>query len=189
VSLYLDAAHSGWLGWSDNRSRMAHVFREVLEMAGGPQLIRGFATNVANYTTLSGHEGRGLEASNPCPDELSYVHRLSDTLRRSGIENKGFIIDTARNGQRNTRRRWGSWCNVKGAGLGERPRAVTDEEPVDAYLWVKPPGESDGVSDPKAPRYDSSCSSPDSATNAPQAGTWFLSYFDDLVKNANPPLD
>ena len=46
---------------------------------------------------------------------------------------------------------------IKGAGLGERPRA----EPIrgiDAYFWIKPPGESDGVSDPKAPRYDEMCS-------------------------------
>lgn len=188
VSIYLDAAHAGWIGWDDNRSRMARIFKRVLDMAGGAEKIRGFATNVANYNTLSGRDGKKMEPSNPCPDELSYVRRLSDTLKRVGIKRKGFIIDTARNGKGGLRRKWGSWCNVRGAGLGERPRAITDDAPLDAYFWVKPPGESDGVSDPTQPRFDASCRSIDSAPDAPQAGDWFQSYFVELVKNAEPPL-
>jgi cellulose 1,4-beta-cellobiosidase len=189
VSVYLDAAHAGWLGWNDNRSRMARVFKQVLQMAGGPELIRGFATNVANYNTVSEEDGRKLDSSNPCPDEMTYVRRFTDTLKRAGIKRKGFIIDTARNGRGAIRRRWGSWCNVSGAGLGERPRATPDEAPVDAFFWVKPPGESDGVSDPNAPRFDPSCRSEDSALDAPQAGAWYQNYFLDLVKNAEPPLE
>jgi cellulose 1,4-beta-cellobiosidase len=189
VSIYLDAAHSGWIGWDDNRSRMARIFKRVLDMAGGVEKIRGFATNVANYTSVSGRDGKKLDRSNPCPDELSYVKRLNDSLNRVGVKRKGFIIDTSRNGKPGARRRWGSWCNVKDAGLGERPRATPDESPVDAYFWVKPPGESDGVSDPKAPRFDASCRSVDSALDAPQAGTWYPSYFLDLVRNAEPPLE
>jgi cellulose 1,4-beta-cellobiosidase len=188
VSVYLDAAHAGWIGWNDNRSRMARIFKQVLDMAGGVHLIRGFATNVANFNTLSDADGKKMDRSNPCPDEHAYVHRLSDTLKRVGIKHKGFIIDTARNGKGGIRHKWGAWCNVKGAGLGERPRAIVDNKPIDAYFWVKPPGESDGVSDPTQPRYDANCRSADSAPNAPQAGAWFPAYFDDLVKNANPPL-
>jgi cellulose 1,4-beta-cellobiosidase len=80
-----------------------------------------------------------------------------------------------------------SWCNIKGAGLGERPRAAPAPG-VDAYWWVKPPGESDGASDPKTPGFDKGCSGGDAASGAPQAGKWFSTYFVDLVKNANPPL-
>lgn len=188
VSIYLDAAHAGWIGWDDNRSRMARIFKRVLDMAGGAELVRGFATNVANYNTLSGRDGKKLERSNPCPDELSYVRRLSDTLKRLGIKRKGFVIDTARNGKGGLRRKWGEWCNVKGAGLGERPQAIIDEPPIDAYLWIKPPGESDGVSDPSQPRFDPSCNSADSAPDSPQAGDWFPTYFSDLIKNAVPPV-
>lgn len=188
VGIYLDAAHAGWIGWNDNRSRMARIFKRVLDMAGGAHLIRGFATNVSNFNTLSDADGKKMDRSNPCPDEHSYVHRLSDTLKRVGIKKKGFIIDTARNGKGGLRHKWGAWCNVKGAGLGERPRAIIDDEPLDAYFWVKPPGESDGVSDPTQPRFDANCRSADSAPNAPQAGAWFSAYFADLVKNANPPL-
>ena len=39
----------------------------------------------------------------------------------------------------------GLWCNVDGAGLGEPPRAAPAAH-LDAYVWVKPPGESDGAS-------------------------------------------
>jgi cellulose 1,4-beta-cellobiosidase len=187
VYLYLDAAHAGWLGWDDNRSGAARVFREVLNAAGGVQQIRGFATNVANYTPLKRGEGKTLDSSNPCPDEITYVKRLSENLNDIGIENAGFIIDTSRNGRSGIRQDWGSWCNVKGAGLGERPQA-SPAPLIDAYYWVKPPGESDGVSDPSAPRFDPNCRSSDSAQNAPQAGQWFQSFFVELVRNAIPPL-
>jgi hypothetical protein len=78
---------------------MARIFKRVLDMAGGVHLIRGFATNVSNFNTLSDADGKKMDRSNPCPDEHSYVHRLSDTLKRVGIKKKGFIIDTARNGK------------------------------------------------------------------------------------------
>lgn len=187
VSIYLDAAHAGWLGWDNNRSRIVNVFKKVLKLAGGANKIRGFATNVSNYNTLTGRDGKKLEPSDPCPDEITYVHKLGDTLTRHGIKHKRFIIDTSRNGKGALRRRWGSWCNVRGAGIGMRP-GLTDETLVDAYFWIKPPGESDGVSDPKQPRFDANCVSGDSAKGAPQAGQWFGAYFLELVKNAQPPL-
>jgi cellulose 1,4-beta-cellobiosidase len=185
--VYLDAAHAGWLGWTGNRSKIAKIFREVLDDAGGPEKIRGFSTNVSNYNVLQGEDGRRLEPSNPCPNELTYVAKLSESLEQVGIQGKHFIIDTSRNGRPGVRSKWGHWCNVRGAGLGPRPQA----EPVagvDAYFWVKPPGESDGTSDQAAARYDRTCSSPDSAVPAPEAGQWFGSYFRELVQNASQDL-
>jgi cellulose 1,4-beta-cellobiosidase len=188
VSVYLDAAHAGWTGWDASRMQLAQVAKQVLELAGGVDLVRGFATNIANFNTLSGRDGKKLDPSNPCPDELTYVRRLGETLKQVGIRQKGFIIDTSRNGRGGIRQKWSAWCNVRGAGLGERPRAVTNEQPVDAYFWIKPPGESDGVSDPTQPRFDANCRSDDAAANAPQAGEWFREYFIDLVRNADPPI-
>lgn len=187
VSIYLDAAHAGWLGWDGNRERIAAIFKEVLAEAGGADKIRGFATNVSNYNVLRGDDGQKLEPSNPCPDELSYVDALAESLASVGITHKGFIVDTSRDGRGGIRTRWGSWCNVKGAGLGERPRAAPASH-VDAYFWVKPPGESDGSSNASAPRFDAMCGGTDAAPDAPQAGEWFPSYFLTLVQNANPPL-
>ncbi len=186
VSLYMDAAHAGWLGWDGNRMKIAQIFKDVLVMAGGVNKIRGFSTNVSNFNTLSGAEGKRLGPSNPCPDELTYIKRLSENLHRVGIDGKQFIIDTARNGLA-VRSSWGNWCNIKGAGMGERPQAAPAPL-VDAYYWIKPPGESDGVADSSQPRFDQACATTDSSPNAPQAGQWFSAYFRELVKNARPVL-
>jgi cellulose 1,4-beta-cellobiosidase len=118
---------------------------------------------------------------------MTYAKTLKQTLAMYGFKDHGFIIDTSRNGKGGIRSKWGDWCNIHGAGLGERPRA----EPapgIDAYFWVKPPGESDGVADATQPRFDPECASNESAPKAPQAGVWFQSYFLDLVRNAVPPL-
>jgi cellulose 1,4-beta-cellobiosidase len=189
VSLYLDAAHAGWLGWSKNRATIAKIFSEVLDEAGGPEKIRGFATNVSNYDTLTPGDLRKLEPSDPATDELAYVKILDESLTEVGITGKGFIVDTSRNGRAGIRTKSGSWCNVKGAGLGERPQA-TPAPLVDAYLWVKPPGDADGGSDPAVPGFDENCGpkSPDSEQGAPRAGAWFGKYFIELAKNADPPL-
>jgi cellulose 1,4-beta-cellobiosidase len=99
VSVYLDAAHSGWLGWDDNRAKIARIFKTVLHDAGGPGMIRGFALNTANFTHLSNRDGAVLEPTNPCPNELTYAKTLRKTLEMSGFKNHGFIIDTSRNGK------------------------------------------------------------------------------------------
>jgi cellulose 1,4-beta-cellobiosidase len=189
VWLYLDAAHAGWLGWSRNRTKISRIFREVLSDAGGSDKIRGFATNVSNYDSLRGGDLARLEPSDPCPDELTYVEKLSASLAEVGITGKGFLVDTSRNGRAGIRSKSGSWCNVAGAGLGERPRA-SPAAGVDAYWWIKPPGDSDGGSDPSAPGYDEGCGvkSTDSLRGAPRAGQWFPAQFLQLVDNANPPV-
>jgi cellulose 1,4-beta-cellobiosidase len=186
VTVYLDAAHAGWLGWEGNRQSIASIYKDVLARAGGSAKIRGFATNVSNYNTVSGKDGETLGQANPCPDEGTYITELSEALKAEGITDKKFIIDTARNGKV-VRSSWGNWCNIKGAGMGPRPQ-VAPSPLVDAYVWVKPPGESDGTSDEKAARFDSNCKSEDSMPNAPEAGQWFHAHFLEMVKNAEPKL-
>ncbi len=110
-------------------------------------------------------------------------------LAEAGINGKGFVIDTSRNGRSGIKSKSGSWCNVKGAGLGERPQASPGRL-IDAYWWIKPPGDSDGASDPSMPGFDENCSAKaaDAAPGAPHAGQWFGAYFIELAKNATPPL-
>jgi len=61
-----------------------------------------------------------------------------------------FVIDTSRNGVGPWQFPTGTypdaqdWCNPPGRGLGPRPTANTGNSLVDAYLWIKIPGESDG---------------------------------------------
>jgi len=197
VYIYLDACHGGWLGWDNNRQAIAQVFNKVLNQAGGQSKIRGFATNTANYQPL----GSISSTADPCNlksqynqaiNEVIYVNMLSQTLASVGITGKGFIIDTGRNGVPGPRKDCSNWCNINNAGLGIRPTsdtaAISGINIIDAFYWLKTPGESDGTSDQNAPRYDYHCGSSDSFIPAPQAGQWNSDYFVMLVNNANPPL-
>jgi endoglucanase len=83
-----------------------------------------------------------------------------------------FVIDTSRNG----RGPWHGkedWCNPPRRGLGARPTTSTGIAGVDAFLWVKAPGESDGE-----------CAN----GNDPPAGRWWPKYALGLARRANPPL-
>ena len=187
VYIYVDAAHAGWLGWAGNREGFADVMKDVLAMAGGPSRIRGFATNTSNYNALDGEWGKKLEPSTPTPNEYSYVQALAETMAKRGITDKGYIIDTSRNGVAESRTVWGNWCNIAKAGIGERP-AVAPRPLLDAYFWVKPPGDSDGTSDRSAARFDENCASADARADAPEAGQWFPAHLIEMMKVANPPL-
>lgn len=222
VYLYLDIAHSGWLGWA-HTSSATRFYRELLAPGGLLAKIHGFAANVANYSPLDeGNDPYADEARNQSVIASFYEgNRMIDERRyvaawRSAFPDKGIIIDTSRNGWRPTsdgspiekRAHRGNWCNVSGAGIGERPRA-SPAPGVDAYVWVKPPGESDGTSDPGATtpndegkRFDKMCGTAavvrpyskgrpiptDALGGAPHAGHWFHDHFLMLVKNATPPL-
>jgi cellulose 1,4-beta-cellobiosidase len=187
VFLYLEAAHAGWLGFPKNIGRAAKLYKEVLTMAGGPDRIRGFALNVSNYDPAVDPAHTPRDRTSSASDETGYAVDLAGELAAVGVTGKGFVIDTGRNGQAYIRTVASSWCNVKGAGLGERPRAAPAPL-IDAYLYIKVPGESDGTSDPSAPRFDETCAREDATPGAPQAGQMFGTYLIDLLKNATPPL-
>lgn len=92
---------------------------------------------------------------------------------------------------------------VSAAALGERPRA-NPEPGIDAYVWIKPPGESDGSSsliqndEGKGfdrmcdPTYGGNALNANSATgalpDAPLSGAFFPAQFQQLMQNAQPPL-
>jgi cellulose 1,4-beta-cellobiosidase len=101
----------------------------------------------------------------------------------------------------------GNWGNQSGAGIGARPVA-TPAPNYDAFVWVKPPGQSDGSSSliPKGPEnpdgkgFDRMCdptyqgnalnghTRTGALPNAPVAGRWFQAQFVELVRNAYPPF-
>jgi cellulase/cellobiase CelA1 len=126
------------------------------------------------------------------------------TARPSGAStssNLNTFVDASRVDRRLHR---GNWCNQAG-GIGARPTPAPLAG-FDAYVWVKPPGESDGTSDSsqttpdsEGKLFDSMCdpncqSRYNSAfktgalAGAPAAGHWFESQFETLVRNANPAL-
>ena len=166
--LYLDAGHSGWLGWPANISPAAQLFAEVLQGAGSGATVRGLATDVSNYNLLRGAEDPA-QAPNPNYDEELYINALAPLLHQNNFP-AAFIVDQGRSGVSGIRTAEGDWCNVKGthetifamfmtyvtsgAGMGTRPTTDTGNTLIDAIVWVKPPGESDGTSNSSAPRYD-----------------------------------
>jgi endoglucanase len=97
----------------------------------------------------------------------------------------------------------GAWCNPRGAGAGERPTTRTASPLVDAYLWIKIPGESDGTCDAAggARAWDYTAYNPWNLTadqqqtfdplwgrTDPAAGEWFGEQALELARNAVPPL-
>ena len=77
------------------------------------------------------------------------------------------MIDTSRNGRGPA----GTWCNPKRRGLGARPTTETSNPRVDALLWIKVPGESDGT-----------------CNGGPPAGHWWPGYALGLARRASPKL-
>jgi len=160
-------------------------------------------------------------------DELSYAQAFRNAAVSAGFpSNIGMLIDTSRNGwggaarptgpstlsdlnaridaSRIDRRiHKGNWCNPSGAGIGERPRAAPASG-IDAYVWIKPPGESDGSSsaipNDEGKGFDRMCdptyggnprnnnSQTGALPNAPISGHWFQAQFQQLLQNAYPPL-
>lgn len=113
--------------------------------AAGIGTARGFSLNVSNFNLTS--------------NEVAYGKQVSAL-----VGNKPFIVDTSRNG----RGPGDTWCNPRGRGLGAAPTASTREPLVDAYFWIKRPGESDG----------------ECGTGDPPAGQWWRDGALELARNA-----
>ncbi|KAJ5517170.1 1 4-beta cellobiohydrolase [Penicillium freii] len=188
VAMYLDAGHAGWLGWPANLPPAAELYAKVYNTAKKPASLRGLATNVANYNGWSLTTCPSYTSGDDNCDEKKYINALAPLLKSAGWD-AHFITDTARNGvQPTSQNAWGDWCNLKGTGFGVRPTTDTGDALADAFVWVKPGGESDGTSNSSAARFDAHCGYSDALQPAPEAGTWFQAYFAQLVENANPSL-
>ncbi|MFD4631374.1 glycoside hydrolase family 6 protein [Streptomyces sp. NPDC058284] len=138
TKVYLDAGNAGW-GNPDS-------LWEPLKRSGVEQ-ADGFSVNVSNFQTT--------EASTEFGKKLS-----------AKIGGKPFVIDTGRNGNGAYTKGKDPWCNPPGRALGETPTTKTSDPLVDAYLWVKRPGESDGT-----------------CRGGPKAGEWWPDYALGLARN------
>ncbi|MGY2127701.1 glycoside hydrolase family 6 protein [Blastococcus sp. SYSU DS0617] len=107
---------AGHAHWID-ASTMAQRLR-----AAGVDQADGFALNVSNFGTTA--------------DNVAYGSALS--ARLGGAH---FVVDTSRNGNGPG----DDWCNPAGRALGEPTTTRTGNPLVDAFVWVKAPGESDGT--------------------------------------------
>ncbi|MGQ0560891.1 MAG: glycoside hydrolase family 6 protein [Gemmatimonadota bacterium] len=113
-----------------------------LKQAGIAQ-ADGFALNVSNFYSNA--------------QNIAYGEKVSRELG-----GKHFIIDTSRNGNGSA---GGEWCNPRGRALGAAPTVQTGHRLVDAFLWIKRPGESDGT-----------------CNGGPKSGKWWGAYALDLAR-------
>ncbi|MFC8243377.1 glycoside hydrolase family 6 protein [Streptomyces chartreusis] len=118
--VYYDAGHSGW----NAPARQADWLRQA--GAASTASSDGVFSNVSNFRTTSA--------------EIAYDRQVLDAL--GGPASLGAVIDTSRNGAGAPAD--GEWCDPSGRKLGRAPTLATGESRIDAYLWVKLPGESDG---------------------------------------------
>lgn len=175
VYLYLDGAHATWLGWPDNLGPTANLFGSIYTAAkqlNPNAVVRGISTDVSNY--------------NGFDTESTYHANLKPYLDQVGFPSH-FVVDQGRSGNQNVARGGEDWCNWRYAGLGQRPTAGNTTL-LDAILWIKPPGDSDGTSDPNSTRYNPVCASNTSFVPSPEAGLWASAAFRSMVQLANPPL-
>nr|AHL27903.1 cellulase [uncultured bacterium] len=134
--VYVDAGHPRWHTAEEMASRLERV---------GVRRAAGFALNVSNFVSNR--------------ENVAYGERIA--MRLGG--NVHFVIDTSRNGLATAD---GQWCNPRGQSLGTNPTTRTGHPWVDAYLWIKRPGESDG-----------------SCNGGPRAGVWWTEYALELARN------
>jgi endoglucanase len=118
--VYLDAGNPG-------------MFADPAQLAGpleaaGLRYGRGFSANVSNF---------GWTA-----DLVTWSQQLEHALGGP----VGAVIDTSRNGRGPyTGSDAPQWCNPPGRALGPAPRLNPGPAGIDAYLWIKDPGASDGA--------------------------------------------
>lgn len=105
--------------------------------------VRGFALNVGDYVDTK--------------RTITYGIWLAEL-----VGNRPFIVDTSRNGFGSS----GEACNARGRALGIPPTTDTRHPLIDAYLWLKTPGESDGE-----------------CNDGPPEGEWWPKVALELVRN------
>jgi endoglucanase len=118
--VYYDAGHSGW----HPAAKQAALLRQA--GAASAASSDGIFSNVSNFHRTA--------------DEIAYDRAVLDAL--GGPASLGAVIDTSRNGAGAPPD--GEWCDPAGRRIGRAPTLTTGMGRVDAYLWVKLPGESDG---------------------------------------------
>jgi endoglucanase len=142
--VYLDAGNPGWI---TDAGGLASALRQA-----GIGQADGFSLNVANFNTTA--------------DTVGFGDRISDALGGD----THFVVDTSRNGNGPAPDdgHGPRWCNPPGRALGTPPTAATGRARVDAFLWIKRPGESDGSCRP----------------GEPAAGKWWPQYALDLARRS-----
>lgn len=116
--------------------------------AAGIAEADGFSLNISNFQFSS--------------NTVAYGEAISKL-----VGGKRFIFDSSRNGLGPGTH----WCNPDGRALGTSPSTNTGRALVDAVLWIKKPGESDG-----------------SCNGGPSSGAWWPEYAVGLAQRSGSSL-
>lgn len=211
--VYLDGTHSHWLGSGDIALRLvsAGVMRaqglyvNVSNYQASPQSAKygtwiskciAFANNAEEGGWRLGHYEWCASQYFPANVDDFSTWGLSDAWYDANLghaqPSAHFVIDTSRNGQGP----WAptraypdaqDWCNPPGRGVGALASAKTNVPLLDAWLWIKVPGESDGQC---ARGLGPAGTTPDPEWNQvdPAAGSWFAAQGLQLAQLASPAL-
>ena len=140
-------------------------------------------------TSRDGWGDPSLRPTSACPNNIS-----------SSCTTTAAFVNASKIDERPFR---GDWCNPENAGIGAVPQANPDSTfpNLYAYVWVKPPGESDGTypaysgtgdphCDPNGTQTDGSGNTypTDAIPDSPPAGHWFPVEFQQLVQDAYPAI-
>ncbi|WP_433532461.1 glycoside hydrolase family 6 protein [Micromonospora sp. CA-263727] len=114
--VYFDIGHSAWLSPGEAAARLTAA--DIANSADGISL------NVSNYRRSA--------------DEIGYAKSI---IAATGISRLRAVIDTSRNGNGPA---GSEWCDPPGRAIGTPSTTATGDPAIDAFLWVKLPGEADG---------------------------------------------
>jgi endoglucanase len=156
--VYLDAGHSRWRSSGEVAQRL---------LDSGIEYAEGFAVNVSNRQSTK--------------DSYAWGREVSDL-----VGDREFIIDTSRNGlgpPPDEKGRDDEWCNPRQQALGDAPQPRSDRPGLAALLWIKAPGESDGICGGE----HSYLFSPAQARNLIVNTTWLSARDRDLATTYRPP--
>jgi endoglucanase len=209
-AVYLDGTHSAWLGVGDIAQRLVKAgvqrasgfFLNASNYEPNDKLLDygTWISQCIQYATSgganAGHFDRCASQYYPAKPDDYATWALSrkwyaDNVGKSSGTPIHFVIDTSRNGRGSWTPKPGNnykdtqtWCNPPDRGLGVRPTTRTGNPLVDAYLWIKVPGESDGQCD----RGMGGGTDPERGGADPAAGAWFAKQAAELLQFANPPV-
>jgi endoglucanase len=163
----------------------------------GDQYYSGGPANDFVGVALDPQQVWSATASDPKANTAGIDSRYAAELAAAKVKPKAhFVVDTSRNGRGPWLPAAGTyehdaqvWCNPPERGLGERPKAhPTKAYPqLDAYLWIKTPGQSDGQCNRNVP---GSTTDPEwGGRTDPAAGAWFGRQALQLARLAEPKLE
>ncbi len=213
TSVYLDGTHSHWLGTGDASDRLVRAgvqraqgffvnvsnyqsTEQVQKYAGWISKCIAFANNAEEGGWRLGHYDWCASQYYPANVDDFSTWAASDAWYAQSLGTAvpvtHYVVDTSRNGQGAWRPdpdagypNAQDWCNPPGRGAGLRPTARTSDALLDAYLWIKVPGESDGSCNRGLP----AGTDPEwGGIVDPAAGLWFPEQALELATLANPPL-